>query len=92
MSLSVTQLPAENLLLARYTPPHHHGLSFGATFVLAFGATPVAVLLIAWVRGLTGDFLWFFAGVAVAAVAVVLLLLKLPAEETRLAAQDAVKG
>jgi MFS family permease len=92
VSLSVTQLPAENMLLARYAPPHHHGLAFGAKFVLAFGATPIAVALIAWVRGLTGDFLWFFAGLALAAVAVVVLLRKLPEEETGLRAQAAVRG
>ena len=89
VSLSATQLPAENMLLARYTPTHHHGLAFGAKFVLVFGATPIAVTLIAWVRSLTGDFLWFFAGLALAAGLVVLLLLKLPAEETPVPARAA---
>ena len=41
--VGVIALPAENMLLARYTPESRHGLVFGIKFVLAFGAAPLAV-------------------------------------------------
>jgi MFS family permease len=66
------QLPAENMLLARYTPARRHGLAFGLKFVLSFGAAPFAVQLVAIVSGRTGGFYWVFAalsGVALLAFA-----------------------
>ena len=48
--LSSAAGPVENILIARYTPSRYHGLGFGAKFVVAFGASPLAILLIAWVR------------------------------------------
>lgn len=41
------QVPAENLLLSRYTPARYRGLAFGAKFVLAFGSGPIAVEMVA---------------------------------------------
>ncbi|MEQ8964638.1 MAG: MFS transporter [Azospirillaceae bacterium] len=49
-------LPAENLLLARYTPTGRRGLAFGAKFVLAFGVGPIAVQTVAITYGWTGGF------------------------------------
>ncbi len=70
-------LPAENLLLARYTPSRHRGLAYGLKFVVAFGMAPVAVQLIASLYGWTGTFtpvLWSLAGVSVLALAAASLL------------------
>jgi len=47
-------LPAENMLVSRYAPPGRHGLAFGLKFVLAFGAAPLAVGLVAAVSERTG--------------------------------------
>jgi len=44
----VAALPAENMLLARYTPAHRHGLMFGLKFVLGFGAAPLALQLVSY--------------------------------------------
>lgn len=71
------QLPAENMLLARYTPNRRHGLAFGIKFVLSFGAAPVAVQLVAIISGRTGGFYWVFAvlaGVALVAFAAAVFL------------------
>ena len=71
------QLPAENMLLARYTPSRHHGLAFGIKFVLSFGAAPLAVLFVAMITERTGGFYWVFAvlaGVALAAFAAAVFL------------------
>jgi MFS family permease len=53
-------LPAENLLLARYTPESRHGLAFGVKFVLFFAAAPLAVQLASWVSARTGEFHWLY--------------------------------
>jgi FSR family fosmidomycin resistance protein-like MFS transporter len=57
---NVGALPAENLLLSRYTPARRHGLVFGLKFALAFSAAPVAVQLVAVVSERTGGFYWVF--------------------------------
>ena len=64
-------LPAENLLLARYTPGRHRGLVFGLKFILAFGVAPIAVELVAYGYGLAGGFSmlpWMFGGIGLVAV------------------------
>lgn len=53
-------LPAENMMLARHTPAHRRSLAFGLKFVLAFGAAPVAMQLVARVQEATGAFVWLF--------------------------------
>ncbi len=70
-------LPAENLLLARYTPNRHRGLAYGLKFILAFGAAPVSVQLVAWSYGTTGAFtllLWVLAGLAILSLLAAALL------------------
>ena len=58
--LSTAALPAENMLLARFTPERHHSLAFGVKFVLAFAIAPVALALVALVQERTGEFIWLF--------------------------------
>lgn len=75
--LNVSALPAENMILARYTPVRRQGLAFGAKFVLAFGAAPVGVMLVSVIQSRTGDlamlFQLFAACAALALVAALLL-------------------
>jgi hypothetical protein len=79
--LSSASGPIENILIARYTPSRYHGLGFGAKFVVALGASPIAILLIAWVRETTGSLELLFLGLAGVAVAITLVALLLPAGE-----------
>ncbi|MFV2093769.1 MAG: MFS transporter [Hyphomicrobiales bacterium] len=58
--LAAGALPAENMLLARYTPAKHHGLAYGVKFVLAFGSAPLALVLISAIQARTGEFEWLF--------------------------------
>ena len=76
--LSSATGPVENILIARYTPSHYHGLGFGAKFVVAFGASPLAILLIAWVRTATGSLDLFFMSLAGVSVLITLVALLLP--------------
>jgi MFS family permease len=75
----VGALPAENMLLARYTPASRHGLVFGIKFVLAFGAAPLAVQLVAAITERTGGFYWLYVLLAAFALAAVAAALMLPA-------------
>ncbi|MBL8700584.1 MAG: MFS transporter [Alphaproteobacteria bacterium] len=52
--------PAENKLLAHYTPGRWQGTGYGAKFVLALGVSASAIPLIAWIYGSTGGFFWLF--------------------------------
>lgn len=75
--LSAVALPAENMLLARYTPQRHRGLAFGVKFVLAFAIANPAILLASWVEGRSGEFseLFFILAVIAASAAAVAFLL-----------------
>ena len=75
--LSAGALPAENLLLNRYSPEKHRGLAFGIKYVVAFGSAPLALQLVARMNAMTGEFVWLFVSLAalaaVATAAAVLL-------------------
>ena len=75
--VSTAILPAENMMLARFSPEKHRSLSFGIKYVFAFGSAPLAVQFVSYVHGETGDFYWLFmalAGMAAAAFAAAVLL------------------
>lgn len=76
--LSSATGPVENILIARYTPGRYHGLGFGAKFVVAFGASPLAILAIAWVRQTTGSLELLFLALAGVSVVIALVALLLP--------------
>jgi FSR family fosmidomycin resistance protein-like MFS transporter len=76
-------LPAENMLLARYAPQKHHGLAFGAKFVLAFGAAPLGIFLVSEIYRVTGGFYWLFALLAGAAAVCFLATVLLPRDSVR---------
>ena len=75
---SMAALPAENLLLARYSPANRQGLVFGVKFVLAFGSAPIAVFLVSQITGRTDGFYWVYAPLAALALAITLAAAFLP--------------
>ena len=77
---NVSALPAENLLLLRYTPQHRHGLVFGLKFALAFGAAPVSVLLVSVVSERTGGSYRVFVILAIFALLAFTAAAMLPGE------------
>jgi MFS family permease len=81
--LGAGALPAENMLLARYTPEHHRSLAFGVKYVLAFGSGPFAIWLVSVVNETTGEFVWLFAMLAAMAAAATIAALWLPGEWRR---------
>jgi len=75
--INTAALPAENMLLAHYTPQKHRSLAFGIKFVLAFTIAPVALQLVAFVQERTGEFTWLYyslGGVALLACLIALIL------------------
>jgi FSR family fosmidomycin resistance protein-like MFS transporter len=80
--LSAAAGPVENILIARYTPSKYHGLGFGAKFVVAFGASPLAILLIARVREATGNLDLLFLGLAGTSILISAVALLLPGERS----------
>jgi MFS family permease len=85
--LNVGSLPAENSLLARYTPVRWRGSAFGAKFVLSLGVTPVAVQLVSWIQGATGGFFWVFTLLGAAGALAVIAILRLPGDEKKIVAE-----
>lgn len=75
--VSTAILPAESMMLARFSPEKHRALSFGIKYVFAFGSAPLAVQFVSIVHGDTGDFYWLYVilgAMAAVALAVGLLL------------------
>jgi len=58
--LGVLAVPAENALLARYTPAKWRATAYGAKFLLALGVSTIGVKLVAVIFDATGSFapLW----------------------------------
>ena len=79
--LSSAAGPVENILIARYTPSRYHGLGFGAKFVVSLGASPFAILAIAWVQESTGTLDLLFLGLAATSVVITLVALLLPGSD-----------
>jgi MFS transporter, FSR family, fosmidomycin resistance protein len=82
-------IPAENILLSRYTPQSRQGLAFGVKFLLSFGAAPLAIQIVAKIQSSTGEFttlFWFYALLAVVAFVAVAWL---PRVENTTAITDA---
>jgi MFS family permease len=83
VTANVSSLPAENVLMARYTPARWRGSAFGAKFVLSLGVAPVAVQLVSWLHESTGSFAWLYTVLAMAAGGVVLAGLLLPGDSRK---------
>src|SRR5271166_5222264 len=65
--LGVLSTPAENALLARYTPAKWRATAYGAKFLLALGVSTIGIKLVAVVYDTAGSFAplwWVLAGCA----------------------------
>lgn len=77
VSLNVAGQPAENSLLAKYTPPQWRGRAFGAKFVLTLGVSSLGVAVIPVIYRLTGtlDILFILLAGAAACAGVFAIML-----------------
>jgi MFS transporter, FSR family, fosmidomycin resistance protein len=75
--LAVLATPAENALLARYTPARWRATAYGAKFLLALGVSTIGVKLVAVTYDATGNFaaLWLVLGGCAGLVALAAIFL-----------------
>ncbi|MGB0695631.1 MAG: MFS transporter [Rhodospirillaceae bacterium] len=78
---NIGALPAENALLARYTPLKWRSTAYGLKFVIAFGISGLGVPLVAFVRAETGETTLLFLILGGLAALIALALTRLPGEE-----------
>ena len=77
-------LPAENILLAKFTPEKHHGLIYGVKFIVAFGSAPIAVFLISKIYEQTHEFTNLFYITTTLMILVTFAVLFLPINNEKL--------
>jgi len=80
LSLNASSLPAENVLIARYTPPHRRALIYGLKFVVAIGVANLGILLEGGIYDATGGFFWLYVILTAVGTAAVAAILALPPE------------
>jgi MFS family permease len=81
--INITGLPAENAMVAHYTPSKWRGTAYGAKFVLALGVSAAAIPVVGMIYRATGDFLWLFVILGGCAAVVTLGALLLPEDRAR---------
>ncbi len=77
-TFSGAALPAENMLLSRFSPQQHRSLAFGIKYVISFGLAPLALLLVSVVHERSGGFGALFLILAGLAAVVTMSGLLLP--------------
>ena len=82
-TFSGASLPAENMLLSRFSPQKHRSLAFGVKYVISFGLAPLALLLVSFVYERTGGFGALFLALAALAAVVTVTGSLLPAPAGR---------
>lgn len=80
VSLNVAGQPAENSLLAKYTPPQWRGRAFGGKFVLTLGVSSIGVAVIPVIYRFTGTLDVLFILLAACAAGAGIFALLLPRE------------
>jgi len=87
--LNSSCLPAENMLIARYTPVHRRSLVYGLKFVLGIGVASLGVLMEGMLFDMTGDFFALFVTMAAIIGAGAVAIMMLPVEQPQAIAQPA---
>jgi len=75
--------PAENGMLAYFTPGRWRATAYGAKFVLALGAAASAIPIIGWIHDTTGSFATVYVVLGCMSAVVVLASLWLPNDRVR---------
>jgi len=76
-------LPAENMLLSRFSPQKHRSLAFGVKYVISFGLAPLALVLVSFVYERSGGFGSLFLVLAALAGVVTVTGMLLPGPAAR---------
>ena len=77
-------LPAENILLSKFTPEKHHGLIYGCKFVIVFCSGPLAVFAVANIYQMTLEFTNLYLISFYVMLFIFFLVIFLPYEENKI--------
>jgi MFS family permease len=80
VTCNIGALPAENSLLAKYTPGEWQATAYGLKFIIAFGFSGLGIYLTAMVKEATGSFDAMYLAIAAAIVVMAAITTTLPAE------------
>lgn len=82
VTFNIGALPAENGLLARYTPGKWQATAYGMKFIISFSFSGLGIFLTAKVKEATGSFDGIYLAMAVALLVMSMVTLTLPGERT----------
>ena len=71
-------IPIQDTLVARYTTEDWRSTVYALKYLLGLGISPVAVGLVAWIYGGTGEFTWLFVVFTALSVSIFITALLLP--------------
>ena len=74
-------LPAENLLLAKFSPEKYQSLVYGIKFIVSFTVGPIALIMISRSYDLTGEFGVLFLAFGFVMIIMFLIVLTLPVKK-----------
>jgi MFS family permease len=80
VTFNIGALPAENSLLAKYTPGKWQATAYGLKFIISFSFSGLGIYLTAKVKETTGSFELMYFAIAAALAVMALVTLSLPAE------------
>ena len=71
-------LPAENLLLAKFSPQKHQSLVYGIKFIVSFAIAPLAIYLISTSYSITREFGYLYLSCGFMMIVLFVIVLSLP--------------
>ncbi len=74
-------LPAENLLLAKFSPEKYQSLVYGIKFIVSFTVGPIALIMISRSYDLTGEFGVLYLAFGFVMIIIFLIVLTLPVKK-----------
>ena len=74
-------LPAENLLLAKFSPEKYQSLVYGIKFIVSFTVGPIALIMISRSYDLTGEFGVLYLAFGLVMIIMFLIVLTLPVKK-----------
>ena len=74
-------LPAENLLLAKFSPEKYQSLVYGIKFIVSFTVGPIALIMISGSYDLTGEFGVLYLAFGFVMIIMFLIVLTLPVKK-----------
>ena len=81
VAFNSSKLPAENLLLAKFSPEKYQSLVYGIKFIVSFTVGPIALIMISRSYDLTGEFGVLYLAFGFVMIIMFLIVLTLPVKK-----------